>query len=475
MASKNFKRNSKRYRMTVLSLFMSVVLFISASSFCTYLTDLVGAAGSNHVSASLTYHTVGQERSDPDGMRKMFAGVAGVTGCSYADLGDIRPFFPLDTLTAQQRLAAEQMAHRTVDGQETAEVYAFIAFLDDDSFRELCRENGVDPAEFFHRDDPRALFYNRSAGRMFFQDEGVSRWYDREVVETKRLPLTVRLFLEREFEGYTLMEIEGDVYRYYPNEAVEQYYQAVNDGEAERLDPAMVMIKTEEEALETFQLTLQQVIRQPMALQPQDSPTVIYPYSMEEAVLGQGAAERFGQTFFAIQADDHAGAYDAVGRELSRRGMDTARLFDQVAEAENMRLLVTAVRVFSYGFILLISLIAAANVFNTISTNVMLRRRELAMLKSIGLGRRGLRRMMNYECLIYGCKALLWGLPAAVGLTWAIWRIIGGVMDRGFYIPWHSAVIAVGSVFAVVFATMLYAMRLIGKDNPVDALKQENL
>ncbi|MEG1887791.1 MAG: FtsX-like permease family protein, partial [Oscillospiraceae bacterium] len=38
LASKNFKRNRKKYRATVISLFMSVVLFISAMGYCTYLT-----------------------------------------------------------------------------------------------------------------------------------------------------------------------------------------------------------------------------------------------------------------------------------------------------------------------------------------------------------------------------------------------------------------------------------------------------
>jgi len=38
IASKNFKRNRRKYRTTVVSLFMSVVLFISSSSFCAYIT-----------------------------------------------------------------------------------------------------------------------------------------------------------------------------------------------------------------------------------------------------------------------------------------------------------------------------------------------------------------------------------------------------------------------------------------------------
>ena len=48
-------------------------------------------------------------------------------------------------------------------------------------------------------------------------------------------------------------------------------------------------------------------------------------------------------------------------------------------------------------------------------------------------------------------------------------------MDVAFFVPWYSVAIAVGSVFAVVFATMLYAMSKIKADNTIDALKNENL
>lgn len=44
-----------------------------------------------------------------------------------------------------------------------------------------------------------------------------------------------------------------------------------------------------------------------------------------------------------------------------------------------------------------------------------------------------------------------------------------------FLIPWSSVAVAVGSVFVVVFATMLYATRKIRRENPIDGLRQENL
>lgn len=137
--------------------------------------------------------------------------------------------------------------------------------------------------------------------------------------------------------------------------------------------------------------------------------------------------------------------------------------------------MVTVINIFSYGFIILISLIAAANVFNTISTNINLRRREFAMLKSIGMTPKAFSKMMDFECLLYGFKGLLYGLPVSFVMTWMIYGAIGEGLEISFFIPWYSITIAVGSVFLVVFATMLYSMKRIQKENTIDTLRNENL
>ena len=139
------------------------------------------------------------------------------------------------------------------------------------------------------------------------------------------------------------------------------------------------------------------------------------------------------------------------------------------------RNLLLIVDVFSYGFIVLISLISVANVFNTISTNVSLRRREFAMLKSVGMTPGGFNRMINFECLFYGLKALLFGLPVSAGVCWLISKAVGQGVALGFQIPWNAFIIAVAAVFLVVFVTMMYAMSKVRRENIVDALKNENL
>ena len=209
---------------------------------------------------------------------------------------------------------------------------------------------------------------------------------------------------------------------------------------------------------------------------------IAYPLSAYQVLFpdaSEAGDDSFESTwvYYSILAENHTEAADAIQQICSKYASQSAgySLTDYAAEYESQRTMVLVLQVFAYGFITLISLIAAANVFNTISTNVALRRREFAMLRSVGLSNRGLRRMMNLECLIYGSRSLLFGLPTAFLITYAIYLTVKSSLTQRFYVPWYSVVIAVGSVFAVVFATMLYASGKIRKDDPVEALKNENL
>ena len=123
----------------------------------------------------------------------------------------------------------------------------------------------------------------------------------------------------------------------------------------------------------------------------------------------------------------------------------------------------------------LMSMIAVANVFNTISTNMMLRRREFAMLKSTGMTDKGFNRMMYYECVMYGSKALLLGIPVALLFTWWIYRSVSDLWSTGCQIPWLAILIAAVSVFAVVIAAMMYVKHKINHMNMLDIIKDENI
>ena len=134
----------------------------------------------------------------------------------------------------------------------------------------------------------------------------------------------------------------------------------------------------------------------------------------------------FTYTYY-MKSENPSESRNEVKTLLSDRGINANNFNDYAEAEEENRNIVTLIQVFAYGFIILISLIAAANVFNTISTNISLRRREFAMLKSVGMTSKGFNRMMNFECLLYGSRALLYGLPASVGVTYLIYLAMAAV------------------------------------------------
>ncbi len=142
-------------------------------------------------------------------------------------------------------------------------------------------------------------------------------------------------------------------------------------------------------------------------------------------------------------------------------------------KGKNLTALMT--NLFFYGFLTLITLIGVTNIINTLDTNVKLRRREIAMLKSVGLTPSGFRRMLRYESLFYGLTALLYGLPIGIVLSVFIYAQFDGVIAFAFTLPWEAIAGCVAGVLAIVFVTMMISGATIRNDNIVDTIKAENL
>lgn len=137
--------------------------------------------------------------------------------------------------------------------------------------------------------------------------------------------------------------------------------------------------------------------------------------------------------------------------------------------------MVMLMSVFSYGFIALISVISIANIFNTISTGISLRKREFAMLKSVGMTPKGFNKMMNYESIFYGMKALIFGIPISFAVMYLIYRSMMNKFSYGFIFPWMSIIYVIAAVFVIVISAMLNSSTKIKKENIIEALKQENI
>ena len=150
-------------------------------------------------------------------------------------------------------------------------------------------------------------------------------------------------------------------------------------------------------------------------------------------------------------------------------------IYNAYQEYRTNRAIIGIIKVFTFGFIALISCIATANVLNTISTNINLRRREFAILRSVGMTDKGMHRMMMYECMMYGIKSVAAGVPAGILISFGIYKVISFGYSGQYIFPAQGIIISVLSVFAVVFITMLYSSGKVLKENTLQALKNENI
>ncbi|WP_110517988.1 ABC transporter permease [Herpetosiphon llansteffanensis] len=130
-------------------------------------------------------------------------------------------------------------------------------------------------------------------------------------------------------------------------------------------------------------------------------------------------------------------------------------------------------RLFFYGFLSLITLIGVINMLNTLDTSIKLRRREIAMLKSVGLTPAGFRRMLRYESLFYGLTALLYGLPLAIALSVFLYYQFGMVGSFGFTLPWGAIGVCCVAILGLVYATMQRAGAQLRNDNIIETIKTE--
>ena len=149
-----------------------------------------------------------------------------------------------------------------------------------------------------------------------------------------------------------------------------------------------------------------------------------------------------------------------------------ANIQESMQVMENLKLII---EIFLYGFIVLISAIGISNIFNTISTNINLRRREFANLKSMGMTDKSFNKMLNLECIFYGTKSLLYGIPIGVVLCYLLNKAFGETITYMFKIPYSSILISIVAVYLIVFLTMAYASGKVKKENIIDVLRDDNI
>ena len=462
LAGKHYKRNRKKYRTTVVSLFMSIVLFVSAAAFTDYMMESAeGGLASDQFDLIYAAESDASAAMTPDALLDLLFSDQNVTGGTYTKKQFLQGDISREYVTA---MFADRFSSFGTESEDAApknlSISGYLYFVADAEFNRLLEKYNLKEADYYDRDKPLGIALDRNIEL----DRRLEKYVTLDTLQGDGCVI----------EGLYYVEIDG----YYRKDSridengnkVVLYQNRDNENDIIELPY--------EESFAKYTLRSEKTIEEAPFFVSRSTPVainMIYPYSMLESVVPEAALNQFRNTEYFLTSSNHTASFENLAPVLTENGLSSRQLFDYAANAETNRNVVTIVRVFAYGFIVLISLIAAANVFNTISTNISLRRREFAMLKSVGMTQKGFRRMMNYECLLYGSKALLLGLPVSCGITYLIYRAVTTAYETFFHLPWAAIGIAVLSVFMVVFATMMYSMSKVKKDNPIDALKNENL
>ena len=477
LASKYYKRSGKRYRVTVASLSFSIVLFVSIASIADYSLAAVfyDTRFSNYDIFIGLYDYQHEAEPDHNAILTELRNTTGVTAAAHtmaaSDNGtrsklSIQTEIDIGYLT--QEAIDKHWAHDTMWTQygirdsRSRYVMADVMFVDDDTFTELLEQYGLDKDTYMNADDPTAVVVDGWPA----VDEETGRHVTRKILASDSAEITVFYcdIPEPDYEYFTsaspYFDENGDYY-------VNVYYQSNSEGGENKEED----IPGERHTLKTGKV----IYDLPYFVYNWNNPLMlIYPESAANSVDIPNCRSLCYDTGFYIQCDNAPAAANSIASYLDKNGIQY-HMDDRAAKQEETRSRITLIQSSAYIFVAIIALISVANVFNVITTNVGLRRREFAMLKSIGMTSGGFNGMMNYECLFYGIRSLISGLPASLAVIAAVYFILGRGYELPFMLPWNAIIISVVGVFSAVFITMLYAMHKVKKANPIDELKNENI
>lgn len=445
LANKNYKRDRKKYRATVFSLTVSIVLFTAATLFSNYM-DMTGAFMLEAPEYELQYvdwenELAKEERED---LLRMFESGEDVKEVDLHGEMSIPAEIAKDDTTRESRDNLEgyelqnfydlsESETVSLDAEKWYDYFKVIG-LPDEEFRTYASSHGIDPEPYMQEGNKDVLYYDAYG---FFN------------ADTSR------------YEKIHTIQEEGTKIRFLPQI---DYENNETPSVQTILDQASGVV------LKKQMKTLPEGISEPNSFC-----TIIIPENRAEALIGIDSYNRSGFAwFYQIKSANYQKSYESLTAKMEERGMNKDSLFNAAQRYEEDRGIQIAIRILSFGFITLFSLIAAVNVFNTISTNIMLRKREFAMLKSMGMNMKSMKKMMNYECLIYGFRSIFYGVILSILISFAMFMVLSQGVAIDFRQPWEGILISVIWVFAVVFITMIYSMSKIKKQNIIDELKKDS-
>ncbi len=410
IASKSLKRSRKKYRTTVISIVVSVAMFIAVSAFMDY-----GMTFTDHYygNADYSYMVVGIDSKQAQTIEKMPEIENYLTvGLQY---GYVSADVPVNE-------CGKNFLYDEPDGSKSFGA-EFLEF-EHDTFVQICRELELD--------------YNKVKGGVLVYSQVTP-----DNSESGNSSKPMKLF---DKTAPTKFTVHG------------------NDDEGN--------------ALITGKLKVSSVFDEI----PKSADSVIG----EGTIFGQGLiigeqgviSPQLGEHGCAVtlyaNTSDHTSLTNRI--ESMEGADDSIYIVDYEENVRQFNAVMLIVGIFVYGFIGVISLIGLTNIFNTISTNMQLRSKEFASLKSIGMTKKEFNRMIRLESLMYGIKSLLIGIPIGVLGVFAIFSAFSrGSVPMSFVFPWKAILISIAAVIIVVWLIMKYSISKVNKQNIIETIRNDNI
>lgn len=417
---KNLKRNKHHYRATVFSLAISVILYLSASSFSMYLEKSF-----NMAQAPIPYDvSVSVNGADLENMKSVSNELMSVKNATTK----VRTQIFTAELSLKENDVSTDITSRLTPYQGTYEMSANIISLDDASFTSYLQSAGINNKKLEVGDTVSAVLVNRFTLK---EEHIFTDITQLSVTEGTELPFNVNLLDGTKTQGKVRIASITD--KRPPN--MFRYQET----------PSTVRLIVSEQGFDKLRQEL-------------DNDKLSSLIASEVQFTTVQSAELEKETISILNEYPNVDAYTTNLIEIRQDEKDRA----------------TVISVFLYGFVILIGLICTANIINTISTGMALRKREFAMLASIGMTPKSMKRMIRYEGLFYGMKSLIYGLPVSLCVIFIIYKILSRNFSFTFTLPWDAFLIAGMGVFFIVGTTILYANRKQKEQNIVESLKNEN-
>ena len=437
VAYKNIKRNRKKYRITIISLFVSIVMFISFSSFLQY-----GESGTSNflklvdydVSASLVtkdrdiFDQIVNQVNVQENLIDVFA---------FERIRSFTPNFSIDDYHPHFKKVIDLYQDNGFDYLGSDIEYGMVVFykVDNDSYLKYKKTLNLK--------DDQPIFVNQFELDTYFHNKPVTT-KGKYLQDVKSLELDVCKRDERDFETEELK--------------FKCFTKLTDFGEMDYIPFGMGVSLLNETPIIILSPTMFDKMVQELTEKNSDD----YFYGIEQE--------------FRIKTSNPKEMVETLSTFEDHPELDFIKINNIVEQTRMERNLMLVVKLLLYGFISLVTLIGVTSVFNTINTSIALRRKEFAVLRSIGLSPKGFNKMLSFETIIIGFKSLLYAIPVSLGIILLIHNSTGELVNfSSVMIPWRAILISVLGVFTIVTMTMLYATKKIKQENILDSIREENI